>query len=191
MKYMLLIYGNDEIFNSFPQEEFAEVVRETDALHQELRESGEFVGAYGVADQVNAKTVRVQDGVPAVTDGPYIEAKEYLGSFTIVDCERAVTGRRRHADAAVPVLPSRALAGVPARAHAARRRRSDHGGDRPSVPRPRGDDGAAHQPGEATHQGDRRIVSHAARARAGRPAARRAPRAVPDLQRGPHRDLRP
>jgi hypothetical protein len=84
---MLLIYGNEELWASFPQDQFAEVIRETDALHQELRESGEFVGAYGVADQVNAKTVRLQEGVPAVTDGPYIEAKEYLGSFTIVDCD--------------------------------------------------------------------------------------------------------
>ncbi len=25
--------------------------------------------------------------MPAVTDGPYLEAKEYLGSFTIVDCD--------------------------------------------------------------------------------------------------------
>jgi hypothetical protein len=31
--------------------------------------------------------VRVHDGVPAVTDGPYAEAKEYLASFTIVDCD--------------------------------------------------------------------------------------------------------
>ena len=34
-----------------------------------------------------AKTVTLDDGVPVVTDGPYIEAKEYLGSFDIVDCE--------------------------------------------------------------------------------------------------------
>ena len=87
MKYMLLIYGNQEIWESFPQEEFADVIRATDALHGELRASGEFIGAYGVADQVLAKQVHVHDGVPAVTDGPYIEAKEYLGSFTIVDCE--------------------------------------------------------------------------------------------------------
>ena len=31
--------------------------------------------------------VRVADGPPAVTDGPYAEAKEYLASFTIVDCD--------------------------------------------------------------------------------------------------------
>lgn len=87
MKYMLLIYGNEENFSSLPPEEFAAIVRETDALNQELFESGELVGAYGVADDLNAKVVRVSDGIPAVTDGPYAEAKEYLGSFTIVDCE--------------------------------------------------------------------------------------------------------
>ena len=87
MKYMLLIYGNEELWNSFPPEEFAKVVAETNALQQELRESGEFIGAWGVADQVNAKTVKLRDGVPVVTDGPYLEAKEYLGSFDIIDCE--------------------------------------------------------------------------------------------------------
>jgi hypothetical protein len=42
---MLLIYGNEELWNSFPQEDFAKVVAETNALQQELRESGEFIGA--------------------------------------------------------------------------------------------------------------------------------------------------
>ena len=87
MKYMLLIYGNEEAFSSVGAETLAEIIRETDALNQELLESGELVGAYGVADQVNAKMVRATAGTPVVTDGPYAEAKEYLGSFTIVDCD--------------------------------------------------------------------------------------------------------
>jgi hypothetical protein len=87
MKYMLLIYGNQNVWDSVSPEAFQEVIRATEALHEELRASGEFVGAWGVADQVQAKTVRVRDGVPAVTDGPYIEAKEYLGSFDIVDVD--------------------------------------------------------------------------------------------------------
>ena len=45
MKYMLLIYGNEEAFGSVGSETFAEIVRETDALNQELFESGELVGA--------------------------------------------------------------------------------------------------------------------------------------------------
>jgi hypothetical protein len=84
---MLLIYGNEEAFGSVGAGAFAEIVRETDALNQELFESGELVGAYGLSDQVNAKVVRVTAGAPVVTDGPYAEAKEYLGSFTIVDCD--------------------------------------------------------------------------------------------------------
>jgi hypothetical protein len=84
---MLLIYGNEELWSSFSQDELEQVIKETNALQQELRETGEFIGAWGVADQVMAKTVRLQNGVPVVTDGPYLEAKEYLGSFDIVDCE--------------------------------------------------------------------------------------------------------
>lgn len=87
MKYMLLIYGNEELWESFAEDDLAQLIQQTDALQVELRETGEFVGAYGVADQAQAKTVRSQDGVPAVTDGPYIEAKEYLGSFDIIDCD--------------------------------------------------------------------------------------------------------
>ncbi|WP_410667869.1 YciI family protein [Amycolatopsis sp. cmx-4-68] len=87
MKYMLLIYGNEEAFTSIGAETLAELIRETDALNQELFESGELVGAYGLSDQVNAKMVRTGDGTPVVTDGPYAEAKEYLGSFTILDCD--------------------------------------------------------------------------------------------------------
>ena len=86
MKYMLLIYG-EENFTSMDPDELAQLVRQTDALNRELFESGELVGAYGVADQVIAKVVRVTAGAPVVTDGPYAEAKEYLGSFTILDCD--------------------------------------------------------------------------------------------------------
>jgi hypothetical protein len=87
MKYMLLIYGNEEKWSSLGPDEMARLVQETDAQNVELFESGELVGAYGVAEQEHAKFVRVAGDVPAVTDGPYIEAKEYLGSFTIVDCD--------------------------------------------------------------------------------------------------------
>ena len=88
-------------------------------------------------------------------------------------------GRRRHAHAAVPVLPSRAVAAVAARAHAARGRRSDHRGDRARVPRPRGDDGPAHQPGQAAHQGCAAPFQLPPERRARRAARRRAARAVP------------
>jgi hypothetical protein len=87
MKYLLMIYGNEELWSSFPEEDMQTLVAETDAQNTELFASGELIGAYGVADQEMAKTVQLVDGQRVVTDGPYIEAKEYLGSFDIVDCE--------------------------------------------------------------------------------------------------------
>ena len=87
MKYLIAIYGNEEIWRSFPHEVFREVVRDTDQQHLDLHASGEYICSFGLADEVRAKVVRVRDGVPAVTDGPYVEAKEHLASFTIVDCE--------------------------------------------------------------------------------------------------------
>jgi hypothetical protein len=87
MKYLLMIYGNEELWSSFPPEEFEKLVTETNALQAELKASGEFVAAYGVGDQVLAKQVTLVDGAPVVTDGPYLEAKEYLASFDIIDVD--------------------------------------------------------------------------------------------------------
>jgi hypothetical protein len=87
MKYLLLIYGNEQLWSSFPQEDMERLVQDTDALNRELFASGELVGAWGTSDQDMTKCVTLVDGVPAVTDGPYIEAKEYIGSFDIIDVE--------------------------------------------------------------------------------------------------------
>jgi len=85
---MLIIYGNDEIWTNLQQEvDFQDVIRRTDAHNAALMASGEMIGAYGVADQVRAKQVTTAGGAPAVTDGPYLEAKEYIGSFYIVDVD--------------------------------------------------------------------------------------------------------
>jgi hypothetical protein len=92
VKYMLLIYGNEEIWSSMAGD-FEQVIKETEALQKELRASGEFISAYGVAEQAQAKTVRIKDGLPVVSDGPYLEAKEYLGSIDLIECsslERAL-----------------------------------------------------------------------------------------------------
>ena len=87
MKYMLLIYGNQELWESLSPEDLEPVIRDTEALQAELKASGEFVGAWGVGDQVHTKKVTLVDGQPVVTDGPYIESKEYIGSFDIIDVE--------------------------------------------------------------------------------------------------------
>ena len=59
------------------------------ALNKELSESGELVGAEGLAAPGDAKIVRAgKNGVPAVTDGPFPESKEFLAGYCIVDVDK-------------------------------------------------------------------------------------------------------
>ena len=87
MKYLLLIYGNQEKWASFPAEAWPEAIARQDAFNSKYRATGELLGAYGLADAAAARLVRRQDGLPAVTDGPYLETKEYIASFYLLDCE--------------------------------------------------------------------------------------------------------
>lgn len=97
MKYMLLIYGNQEKWASIPAESWPEQIAKQDAFNAKFRQSGELLAAYGLADAAAARLVRRTDGAPAVTDGPYLETKEYLASFYLLDC---ATEQRAHEIAA-------------------------------------------------------------------------------------------
>lgn len=87
MKYMLLIYDNAQTRELFFSEEGAELMAEVEAVMKQLTESGEYVGGEGLADPTNSKTAQLVDGVPAITDGPYVEAKEHIGGYLMVECE--------------------------------------------------------------------------------------------------------
>jgi hypothetical protein len=81
MKFLMAIYGNEEKWASLGPDELPKLIDATDAHNKALVDSGE-------AEPVNAKTVRIDpDGTRVVSDGPYIETKEYLGSFYVVDCD--------------------------------------------------------------------------------------------------------
>ena len=72
MKYLLLIYNNPATYEAMPEDERNALFADVDRIMDELKNSGEFVGGQGLADPSQSKTVRVRDGVPAVTDGPYV-----------------------------------------------------------------------------------------------------------------------
>jgi hypothetical protein len=98
MKYLLLIYGNQEKWDAILADDWPVEIAKYDAYNRKYRETGELLGAYGLADAVNAKLVRRVDGAPAVTDGPYLEAKEYIASLYLIDCESEERARQIAAD---------------------------------------------------------------------------------------------
>ena len=116
MRYILLIYNNMAEIQGLPDDERNAIFGDVERIMDELKERGEIVGFGGLADVSNTKTVRVRDGVPAVTDGPFIESKEQLGGYLIVECdeERAVQIAAQWPDAklwALEVRPMMASSG--------------------------------------------------------------------------------
>jgi hypothetical protein len=87
MKYMLLIYDNPDTREIFFGPDGVDLVAEMEVLMQELKETGELIGGEGLADPMHTRSVRVRDGVPVVTDGPLVEAKEYFGGYLMLECE--------------------------------------------------------------------------------------------------------
>jgi hypothetical protein len=102
VKYMVLIYNRPGFVQDLTEAERGELFGEVDAILKELTDSGELLSTEALADPSTTRTVRVRDGAPAVTDGPFIEAKEQFAGYLLLDCanlERAIDVAARWPDA--------------------------------------------------------------------------------------------
>jgi hypothetical protein len=82
-RYLLSIYQPDGPVP--PPELLGPVMQNVQALNAELRAAGAWVFAGGLYPPDTATVVRVKDGDLLVTDGPYVEGKEHIGGFTVID----------------------------------------------------------------------------------------------------------
>ena len=103
MKYLLIIHNNPALIGSLPADEQAAIGDAHEGFQEKLRATGELVGFAALADPDMSRVVRVRDGVPAVTDGPFAEAKEYLAGYYVIDTETP----ERAAEIAATLLEAR------------------------------------------------------------------------------------
>jgi hypothetical protein len=88
MKYMIMMFGEAATMRETKSPEWINgMFAFMQTLHKELTESGELVFLEGLTDGSQAKTVRIKNGIPVATDGPFAEAKESVIGFWIVDVE--------------------------------------------------------------------------------------------------------
>jgi hypothetical protein len=92
MRFMLMMNAprgsGDYQITSWSQEDLKAHMEFMHVLNKELRDAGELVGAEGLAAPSDAKIVRAgKNGVPAVTDGPFPESKEFLAGYWIVEVD--------------------------------------------------------------------------------------------------------
>lgn len=109
MKYLVLLYDDPTAAEAMSPEERRAIVDEHIAFSRRLREAGQFVYGDPVDDPSSARTVRAaaDGGEPIVTDGPFLETKESLGGFYVVDVADADEAVRIAAQ--VPASPGLAV----------------------------------------------------------------------------------
>ncbi|MGB7416511.1 MAG: YciI family protein [Thermosynechococcaceae cyanobacterium] len=82
MKYMLLIYSDE---NAWTESEQEQCYSESVQLTHQLKANGQYVSASPLHPVSTATSIQVRNGKPLVTDGPFAETHEQLGGYFLVD----------------------------------------------------------------------------------------------------------
>jgi hypothetical protein len=84
MKYMLLIYSDEQVWNEGEREH---CYRESTELAHRLKSNGQYLAASPLEPVSAATSVRVRDGKQLVTDGPFAETREQLGGYFLIEAK--------------------------------------------------------------------------------------------------------
>lgn len=97
-------------------EELSRITRDVDAVHQQLQAEGSWVFGGGLHGPDTATVVHARNGRPVTTDGPFVETKEVLGGFSVIDVDdldAALAWAGRMSEAATCPIEVRPLHGQP------------------------------------------------------------------------------
>ena len=87
MRYMLLIYRDEKVYEQLSVQERGKIFQEATDYSEARRPSGFYQGGEPLQDTNTATTVRMKNGKEVITDGPFAETKEQLGGYTIVEAK--------------------------------------------------------------------------------------------------------
>ena len=85
MKYLCLIYDDEQLWERMSKDERDGIMGEYDAFARDISASGHMRGGAQLQPTAAATTVRLRDGALSATDGPYAETKEQLGGYFLVE----------------------------------------------------------------------------------------------------------
>ena len=83
-QYLIAVYNGPDT-RSRPDDEMEKTYAAVGVVNQRAMDDGIFVFAGGLHDQAATTTVDARSGKPELTDGPYVESKEYIGGFWIIE----------------------------------------------------------------------------------------------------------
>jgi hypothetical protein len=119
MKFMLLVHHDEAAFELIAKNKQERMLAESVALTHQLHGNGQYLSASPLHPAASAVVVRVRDGKPIVTDGPFIETREQIAGYFLIDAkdfEQATQIAIRVPGArigTVEVRPLREISGLP------------------------------------------------------------------------------
>lgn len=87
MKYLLLVHHDEEAFSKIPEIKRQEMLDESVQLTHHLHANGQYVHASPLQPAATGVIVRVREGKPLVTDGPFAETREQLAGYFLIDAK--------------------------------------------------------------------------------------------------------
>lgn len=87
MKYLCMIYSEEGAWGKMPPAEQEKWLGEYFAFGDGIKKSGHFVGSNALQPTHTATTVRVRNGKISTTDGPFVETKEQLGGYYLIEAK--------------------------------------------------------------------------------------------------------
>ena len=110
MKFMFVIYHDENVLGAMPEKEMQALVDSAIEYAEEIRRSGHYVASDALQRTQTARTVRVRAGKASTTVGPFVETKEQLGGFFVIeakDMDEACAVAARFPPARVAVIEIR------------------------------------------------------------------------------------
>jgi hypothetical protein len=87
MKFMLLVHHDEAAFDKIAKEKQQQMLAESVQLTHQLHTNGQYLSASPLQPAATATIVRVRDGKPLVTDGPFIETREQIAGYFLIDAK--------------------------------------------------------------------------------------------------------
>ncbi len=87
MQYLLMCCFDEKRWASLPESQRDQIMREYGEFEQGLVKSGQYRAGAKLGQSATATTVREKNGKRVITDGPFVETKEQLGGYHLIECK--------------------------------------------------------------------------------------------------------
>jgi hypothetical protein len=87
MKFMFMIHHEEKVLDAMPEKEMQALVDSAIEYAEEIERSGHYIASDALQRKATARTVRLQGGKVSTSVGPFVETKEQLGGFFLIEAK--------------------------------------------------------------------------------------------------------